>query len=382
YRHFFNERTSKRLFYASLQAQRRLGLARKVPADLELRIGSQWWCLRRPTVEKVVEFVDARRDVVRFFRRTWIPDETFFQTLVRHLVTEDEIYNRTPTFLMFSDYGMPVNFYNDHYDLLVSQEYLFARKISPEAMQLKHRLGRLFANKTAEISLSGEGRRLHEFLTGRGRIGQRFASRFWERDATIGRERELMIVSCKKWHIARRLLDQISFHSNIPALEYVFDEDGPNLPDLGGIEESLGKRARHRRALMRMLFEYYETDRMIVCLDPSNFELVKDFYADRSNTKMLEIECSFSDSYLLGHARRVGLAGEHTPEETIERLLPTIRNDVVLESDRLRDERFPEYYRIRERADPEENAAALAAFLPLKPEIAHEIAETPHLFAD
>jgi hypothetical protein len=333
-------------------------------------------------VEKVLGFIDRRRDIVRFFRTTWIPDESFFQTLVRHLVPEDEILNRTPTFLMFSDYGMPVTFYNDHYDLLVSQDYLFARKISPEALQLKERLGLLFANDGAEITISGEGRRLYTFLTGQGRIGQRFAPRFWERDATIGRERELMIVACKKWHVARRLLDKISFHSNVPSLEYIFDEEGPNLPDLGGIEESLGKRARHRRALMRMLFDYYETDQMIVCLDPANLDLVKDFYADRSTTRLLEIECNFSDAYLVGHARRVGLAGETTPEQTLERLLPTIRNDVILESDRLRDERFPGYFRMRERADLQENAAALEGFLLVKPEVALDIAETPHLFAD
>jgi len=133
---------------------------------------------------------------------------------------------------------------------------------------------------------------------------------------------------------------------------------------------------------MRMLFDYFETDRMIVCLDPANLDLVKDFYEDRSTTRLLEIECTFSAAYLVGHARRVGLAGEATPEETLARLLPTIRNDVILESDRLRDERFPGYFRMRERADTEENAAALAGFLALKPEIARDIAATPHLFAD
>ncbi len=46
---------------------------------------------------------------------------------------------------MFSDYGMPVTFYNDHYDLLLGQDYLFARKISPEATDLKARLGQLYA---------------------------------------------------------------------------------------------------------------------------------------------------------------------------------------------------------------------------------------------
>jgi hypothetical protein len=77
---------------------------------------------------------------MRFFRTTWIPDETFFQTLVRHLCPT-EIRSRTLTFLMFTDYGMPVTFYNDHYDLLlISQDYLFARKISPEARVLEEKL--------------------------------------------------------------------------------------------------------------------------------------------------------------------------------------------------------------------------------------------------
>ncbi len=31
---------------------------------------------------------------MRFFRTTWIPDETFFQTIVRHLVPEAEIRSR------------------------------------------------------------------------------------------------------------------------------------------------------------------------------------------------------------------------------------------------------------------------------------------------
>jgi hypothetical protein len=93
--------------------------------------------LRRRTVEWILDFTRMRKDVMRFFKTTWIPDETFFQTLVRHLVPENEIETRTLTFLMFSDYGMPVTFYNDHYELLLSQDFLFARKISPEATDLK-----------------------------------------------------------------------------------------------------------------------------------------------------------------------------------------------------------------------------------------------------
>lgn len=51
YRHFFNERTHKKLFYASFNAQKKLGLTREIPADLQIQIGSQWWCVRRRTIE-------------------------------------------------------------------------------------------------------------------------------------------------------------------------------------------------------------------------------------------------------------------------------------------------------------------------------------------
>jgi hypothetical protein len=111
-----------------------------------------------PDVEAVLDFIQERPDVVRFFRTTWIPDETFFQTLVRHLVPEREIVSRSLTFKMFSDYGMPVTFYNDQYDLLISQDYLFARKISPEARVLEERLGALWASQRTDFTVSRRAR--------------------------------------------------------------------------------------------------------------------------------------------------------------------------------------------------------------------------------
>ena len=111
----------------------------------------------RRTIEAILHFCDTRSDVMRFFRTTWIPDETFFQTLVQQLVAQEEIRSRTLTFLMFTDYGMPLTFYNDHYDLLLSQDYLFARKISPDAKELKRRLGALYAVEGARFPISNEG---------------------------------------------------------------------------------------------------------------------------------------------------------------------------------------------------------------------------------
>lgn len=382
YRHFFNERAQKRLFYAAHGLQKRLGLSRKIPADLKVHIGSQWWCLRRRTIEWILDFCKQRRDVMRFFRTTWIPDETFFQTLVRHLVPEDEIRSRTLTFLMFTDYGMPVVFYNDHYDLLLGQDCLFARKISPDAQELHDRLGDVYSAKDMDFRISDEGRRLFEFLTGRGRIGRRFAPRFWDNESAMGRERELMIVVCKKWHVAKRFLSQVRQATNVPAIEYLFNETDAPLPDLGGIQSTLEKRTRHRRALMRMLFDFFETDRLIICLDPSNLDLMQDFYADRSTTRLLEIECEFSDDYLIGHARRVGLAGALTDPEAIGQLILTMRNDLALESDRIHDSGFSSCHRMRERAEPDKNAKSIAAFLSIGQDVASSIARSDVLFAD
>jgi hypothetical protein len=163
---------------------------------------------------------------------------------------------------------------------------------------------------------------------------------------------------------------------------YLFDEEATALPDLGGIQSSLGKRTRHRRALMRMLFDYYDTDRLLILLDPNNMDLLRDFYSDRSRTKLLDLECVFTDDYLKGHALRVGLLGERTSEETIDRLLPTIRNDVFYESDQIRDANFENYFRMSERYSAEENAVPLAGFLDISLDKARQIAGAEHLFTD
>ncbi len=382
YRHWFNERTQKAWFYRSFRLQKALGLTRRIPEDIEVQIGSQWWCLRRRTIEKLLQFCRTRRDVVTFFSTTWIPDETFFQTLVRHLVPEREIESRTLTFKMFSDYGMPVSFYNDQYDLLISQDFLFARKISPEATLLQDRLGALWESDRVNFATSQEGEKLHAFLTGRGRIGKRYGTRFWERESTLGPDRNLYMLVCKKWHVAKRLLHAAADRLDVRGVEYLFDEASCPVPHLGGIERTLEKRNRHRRALMRMLFDYYDTDRLMICLDPANIGLMQDFMSDRANARILELQCVFDDQYLVGQAHRVGLATADTPSEVITRMLPTLRHEFADESIRIRDAEFPRHWRIREDRAAPENAIVLSDFFGIAPEKGQDLAETPYLFAD
>jgi len=191
-----------------------------------------------------------------------------------------------------------------------------------------------------------------------------------------------MMVTCKKWHVAKRLVDRVRNVTNLPAIDYLFNEASTPLPDLGGIQTTLEKRTRHRRALVRMLFDYWQTDQLIFCIDPANTELMLDFYNDKATVKLLEIECDFTDDYLIGHAKRVGLAGERTPQETIDRLLPTIRYDVKFESDRIRDLGISRFHRIRQGATVDENTLPLAEFLDITVEKARAIAATEYLFVD
>ncbi|MGR3449567.1 MAG: DUF5928 domain-containing protein [Paracoccus sp. (in: a-proteobacteria)] len=382
YRHWFNERSQQRLFYASVKLQERLGLRREVPRDLQVMIGSQWWCLRRQTVEAILDLIRQRPEIVRFFSTTWIPDETFFQTLVAHLVPRTQIRTRTLTFLIFTDYGMPVVFCNDHYDLLLRQDYLFARKISPEALELRERLGALWQSTGLGFPIAAEGRRLFAFLTGRGRIGRRFAPRFWEADGSLGAERVVHMIVAKKWHVAKRLAAAIRQHTPVPAVDYIFNELDANLPEMGRVASSLSKRERHRRALVKLLFDEFETDRLVFCVDPSALNLIADFEKDRAETRVLFIDSRFDDDYVRGHMGRIGLVGEDAPDDVLARLLPVMRSDLEHEADRLKEAGFAQLFVVSDAAPPDRNAAAIAAFLDLDRGVAQKIAETPHLFTD
>lgn len=375
YRHWFNERTQKPLFYTSVAVQKALGMQRDLPEGLQIMIGSQWWCLRRSTISKILKFLKERPDIPRFFKTTWIPDETFFQTLVMHLVANKEVESRTLTFLSFSDYGIPTVFYGDHLNFLLSQDYLFARKVSPQAADLKKALAHEF-HSWNETQIGPDGKRLISYLNSRGRTGQRYGERFWERGSRIGRQNTLQIVLCKKWHVGTRIAEAIARASNIQSLGYVFDESGINLPDLGRLEHSRPKRNRHRRAFLKLLFEQLETDSLTICLDPSNLETIVDFAGDRCHMRVLDVQCSFDDDYLTGHAQRIGLADSNISAEMSGSLTSALHNNIRADQDSLQEMGLPALYMINETASDEMNGVALASFMKISTPRAEKLVQT------
>ncbi len=136
--HFpFDWRSQRRRFDLSVRLQRVLGVRRRVPEGLVPHMGSQWWCLTRATVQAILSH-PRRAEWEHYFRRVWIPDESYFQTIARQV--SDRIESRSLTFSRFDVRGRPRVFYDDHLQLLRSTDCFFARKIWPGAEGLYRHL--------------------------------------------------------------------------------------------------------------------------------------------------------------------------------------------------------------------------------------------------
>jgi hypothetical protein len=126
----FSWRRRRRLFDGYVALQRLLRFRRRIPEGLTPHLGSQWWCLTRKSLQAILTHPDrATHD--RYFRRVWIPDESYFQTLVRLVSTRIE--SRSLTLSKFDYQGRPHVFYDDHLHLLRQADTFVARKIWPQA---------------------------------------------------------------------------------------------------------------------------------------------------------------------------------------------------------------------------------------------------------
>ena len=129
----FSWKKYRPLFDRYVNLQRRLGIKRSIPNGLTPHMGSQWWCLTRQTLSAILQ--DPQRKVYdRYFRRVWIPDESYYQTLVR--LYSRNIESRSLTLSKFDYQGKPHIFYDDHLQLLRRSDCFAARKIWPHANRL------------------------------------------------------------------------------------------------------------------------------------------------------------------------------------------------------------------------------------------------------
>jgi len=140
---------NRQFFDRYVRLQRRLGIRRRIPDGLVPHLGSQWWCLTRQTLSAILEDPD-RTTYDRYFSKVWIPDESYFQTLVRLYSTDIE--SRSLTLSKFDYQGKPHIFYDDHLQLLRRSDCFVARKVWPQA----DRLYDVFLGPAANLARASE----------------------------------------------------------------------------------------------------------------------------------------------------------------------------------------------------------------------------------
>ncbi|WP_295313409.1 beta-1,6-N-acetylglucosaminyltransferase [Roseobacter sp.] len=129
----FSWKKNRYLFDRYVAWQRFFRMKRKIPGGLVPHMGSQWWCLTRQTLSAILQD-PAREEYDRYFRRVWIPDESYFQTMARQYSVNIE--SRSLTLSKFDYQGKPHIFYDDHLQLLRRSDCFVARKIWPRAQRL------------------------------------------------------------------------------------------------------------------------------------------------------------------------------------------------------------------------------------------------------
>ena len=126
----FAWKKQRRLFDAFVKFQQKIGYSRSIPEGIVPHMGSQWWCLTRQTLDAIL--CDPKREIYdAYFRRVWIPDESYYQTLTR--LHARKVESRSLTLAKFDYQGKPHIFFDDHAELLQRSKSFVARKIWRDA---------------------------------------------------------------------------------------------------------------------------------------------------------------------------------------------------------------------------------------------------------
>jgi Core-2/I-Branching enzyme len=134
----------RRLQVPSTRGQGRLGSVQTLisgcrapaplPAGLRPYGGSSYWCLSGEAVSFVHRYVSDHPEFVSFFRRVFIPDELFFQTLLVNSELRNRIVNDNLRYMRWTTTGSgPEVLRVDDFDQLRDTDKLFARKFDQGA---------------------------------------------------------------------------------------------------------------------------------------------------------------------------------------------------------------------------------------------------------
>lgn len=120
-----------RLAHYFARGQRLLGINRKHPHGVPVFKGGAWWCLNRGAVSYVLEFLESRPDVERFFRRSSIADESLIPSILQTSPLWKDVVHDSQVFTRFKPGASnPDELESTDLPEALSSGKLFARKFN------------------------------------------------------------------------------------------------------------------------------------------------------------------------------------------------------------------------------------------------------------
>lgn len=118
---------------------------RKLPEELKPYGKSMFWILTPESAAYVVNYVESRPHLERFFTFTWGSDEFVFQTILMNSSYKDTLFNNDYRYIDWTAGGSHPKLLNMHdFDKLKNTDDLFARKFNADAdTQLLDKLDQL-----------------------------------------------------------------------------------------------------------------------------------------------------------------------------------------------------------------------------------------------
>jgi hypothetical protein len=112
--------------------------------------GDSWWILTNKTAKKILDYANSNPDLIKFFSKTWIPDEHFFQTVVA-LVDPGVEFRGTPILADWSSGNSkfpPYFFDRSSIDTLRNGKtnFLFARKLEKVEPKMTEEIYKIWEN--------------------------------------------------------------------------------------------------------------------------------------------------------------------------------------------------------------------------------------------
>ncbi|MBM5571027.1 MULTISPECIES: beta-1,6-N-acetylglucosaminyltransferase [Deefgea] len=112
-----------------------IGIKRSLPTPLTaIYAGSQWWMLSEQACTTLIDWLERHPHVIDFFKRTLVPDEMFFQTVLMHTDLAPQL---KPTAMRYLEWSAgawsPKTFAPDEIAALGKRPELFARKFDVDA---------------------------------------------------------------------------------------------------------------------------------------------------------------------------------------------------------------------------------------------------------